>query len=458
MRAVLAAAALWASLARAQEGPRSATSLTQQGVPGGKRTLVLLQEAQTQATHSNFFRGLADRGHELSFALASDKELSLYEHGERLFDNLCLFAPNAAAFGAQSADDVLGFLRDGGNVLLTGDVTTSDPVRRLAAEVGIDLDESDSQVIDHASYDYELSAVVSRGATPLKHVLGEAAGPGTEVRFRGIGHAVSEDNYLAVPILVGNPTTFSAAPGAAIEDYPENIGADTLLVSGVQGHNNARLAFCGSLALFSDAFGYAGNEAFANGLGKWAFNEAGVLQYSNVTHSRVDGSPPELLLKQKDKPDLPYSLFPDPEITRNSLVYRIKDTLRYEVTIREWDAEAGDWRPFDADDVQLEFVMLDPFIRTTLESDGRGTFSTSFMAPDTYGIFKFKLLYRRPGYSTLHVEKVVSVRPFKHNEYDRYITSAYPYYTTAFVMMAAVAAFSYMFLFTEDKVVLLKQD
>jgi hypothetical protein len=32
----------------------------------------------------------------------------------------------------------------------------------------------------------------------------------------------------------------------------------------------------------------------------------------------------EHLLATKEKPDLPFSLFPDPELNRQSLVYRIK--------------------------------------------------------------------------------------------------------------------------------------
>lgn len=32
--------------------------------------------------------------------------------------------------------------------------------------------------------------------------------------------------------------------------------------------------------------------------------------------------------------------------------------------------EDGKWVPFEADDVQLEFVRIDPFVRTTLKSKG----------------------------------------------------------------------------------------
>lgn len=33
---------------------------------------------------------------------------------------------------------------------------------------------------------------------------------------------------------------------------------------------------------------------------------------------------PDHLLGEKPKPDLPFSLFPDPELNKQSLVYRIK--------------------------------------------------------------------------------------------------------------------------------------
>jgi oligosaccharyltransferase complex subunit beta len=31
----------------------------------------------------------------------------------------------------------------------------------------------------------------------------------------------------------------------------------------------------------------------------------------------------------------------------------------------------GDWRPFEGSDVQLEFVRIDPFVRTTLKRKSR---------------------------------------------------------------------------------------
>jgi Oligosaccharyltransferase 48 kDa subunit beta len=66
--------------------------------------------------------------------------------------------------------------------------------------------------------------------------------------------------------------------------------------------------------------------------------------------------------------------------------------------------QQGGWRPFAADDVQLEFIMLDPYERITLSNDAAtapGVFTTTFMAPDTYGIFKLRVMYRRVGLTVL---------------------------------------------------------
>jgi len=44
----------------------------------------------------------------------------------------------------------------------------------------------------------------------------------------------------------------------------------------------------------------------------------------------------------------------------------------------------------------------------------------------------------------------VSVRPLQHTEYERFIPSAYPYYVSAFSMMAGVFLFSIVFLHYKD--------
>jgi len=130
-------------------------------------------------------------------------------------------------------------------------------------------------------------------------------------------------------------------------------------------------------------------------------------------------------------------------------VYRIKDDVVYSVVVEEYDGDQGGWKPYVAKDMQLELVMLDPYIRTYLTPDSTtGRFSTQVKIPDAHGVYKFRVMYRRPGYTTLMMNTMVSIRPFKHDEYERFIYSAYPYYTSAFSMMAGFFVFSFFFLYS----------
>lgn len=111
----------------------------------------------------------------------------------------------------------------------------------------------------------------------------------------------------------------------------------------------------------------------------------------------------------------------------------------------------GKWEAFKNTDVQLEFIRLDPFVRTTLKPTSSGNFVAQFKIPDVYGIFKFDVDYNRIGYTHLFSSTQVSVRPLKHTEYDRFITAAYPYYASAFSMMVAVFFFSFIQLYHHDQ-------
>ncbi len=266
---------------------------------------------------------------------------------------------------------------------------------------------------------------------------------------------MSKESILAVPVLAGNPSTYSFFPNKVVSDAPESIGSQTVLVSAIQGRNNARVVISGSLELFSNNFFGAeisrapsGNRPFSQASSKWTFRESGILRFRDIAHHKKDGSPPDVILHEKERPDLPITLYPDPEITRNSLVYRIKDEIVYSMIVEEY--VDGLWKPFHADDMQMEFVMLDAYVRKTMTPDADGKFACLFTAPDSYGVFKFRVLYRRLGYSILHAETQVSIRPFKHNEYERFIFSAYPYYASAFSATIALFVFSIFFLFSSD--------
>ncbi|KAE8594626.1 hypothetical protein XENTR_v10019721 [Xenopus tropicalis] len=132
-----------------------------------------------------------------------------------------------------------------------------------------------------------------------------------------------------------------------------------------------------------------------------------------------------------------YSFFPDKPITQE-----------YSIVIEQ--LSNGKWVPFDGDDIQLEFVRIDPFVRTFLKKNG-GKYSVQFKLPDVYGVFQFKVDYNRLGYTHLYSTTQVSVRPLQHTQYERFIPSAYPYYASAFSVMFGLFIFSIVFLHMKEK-------
>ena len=79
-------------------------------------------------------------------------------------------------------------------------------------------------------------------------------------------------------------------------------------------------------------------------------------------------------------------------------------------------------------------------------NDKNGRFEGKFKIPDVYGVFQFKVDYVRPGLTRLYSTTQFSVRPLRHNQYERFIVSAYPYYASSFSMMIGVFIFSLVFL------------
>jgi len=156
----------------------------------------------------------------------------------------------------------------------------------------------------------------------------------------------------------------------------------------------------------------------------WLFKQRGVLRARNIHHH---------LVKDKSTPRF----------------YTIKDDISFNVQVDEF--VHGKWMPFNGTDVQLEFVRIDPFVRTTLKNKG-GQLETQFRIPDIYGIFKFVVDYNRIGYTNLFSATQVSVHPLRHTEYERFISSAYPYYISAFSMMAGAFLLSFIVLYHRDDV------
>ncbi|OCT71102.1 hypothetical protein XELAEV_18038011mg [Xenopus laevis] len=413
------------------------------GLRAGPRTLVLMENINLRETHSLFFRSLSDRGFDLSFKTADDPSLSLIKYGEFLYDNLIIFSPSVEDFGGNiNIETISSFIDGGGSVLVAASSDIGDPLRELGSECGIEFDEEKTAVIDHHNYDIsdpgQHTLIVADSENLLKAPTIVGKTPLNPILFRGVGMVADPDNPLVLDILTGSSTSYSFFPDKPITQYPHAVGKNTLLIAGLQARNNARVVFSGSLDFFSDSFfnsavqkaasgsnRYAktGNYELAMALSRWVFKEEGVLRVGEVSHHRVgESSPPS--------------------------AYTVTDLVEYSIVIEK--LSDGKWVPFDGDDIQLEFVRIDPFVRTFLKKNG-GKYSVQFKLPDVYGVFQFKVDYNRLGYTHLYSTTQISVRPLQHTQYERFIPSAYPYYASAFSVMFGLFIFSIVFLHMKEK-------
>ncbi|CAH1112817.1 unnamed protein product [Psylliodes chrysocephalus] len=406
-------------------------------------TLVLLDNQVIKETHSIFFKSLQDRGYTLTFKIADDASLVLSRYGEYLYKNLIIFAPTVEEFGGNlNVEIITQFVDEGGNVLVAGSSVTGDVLRELASECGFEVDDEGAFVIDHLNYDitdegqHTKLVVSSENLIDAPVIVGPKKGI-APMLYQGTGILTDVENPLVLPLLTADSTAYSFNPDQPIKEYPHAVGRDTVLIAGLQARNNARVVFSGSLAFFSDEFFTAatqkaqggessmksGNEDVAITISQWVFKEHGQLRVRSVKHHKEG---------EKEAPK----------------DYTIMDDVVYTIEIDI--LEKGQWKPFTAKDIQLEFVRIDPFVRTTLKRNPSGQYEAKFKIPDVYGVYQFKVDYDRVGYTRLFSTTQVSVRPLQHTQYERFITSAYPYYTGAFSMMLGVFVFSFVFLHLKD--------
>lgn len=110
----------------------------------------------------------------------------------------------------------------------------------------------------------------------------------------------------------------------------------------------------------------------------------------------------------------------------------------------------GVWAPYIASDVQLQFIMLEPYYRVTLDRD-LGTYSYKFRVPQRLGVFRFVVDYTRYGLSNLDEQSEVSVIQWRHDAFPRFLTRAYPFYLSVMVLIGGFFVFIVGFLFSEFK-------
>lgn len=417
-----------------------------------RKVLVLLDNQSIKDSHSTYFKSLVDNGLDLDFKQADSSSLGLFKYGERLYSHVLIFAPSVEEFGGQvKVESLANFVDDGGNILVAGGQNLGEAIRELSAEFGFELDDESTRVVDHFNYDVKLDDGTHTAISASSDLLLQASTiVGSNAKkpllFRGVALLPDKENPLSLEILRAPSTAYSSSSSRPAALFPAGVSSNIALIGAMQARNNARVVVSGSLDFFSNAFFEAGvnsieiddltkntqtqksgNEELALALSLWAFQKSGVLKVGSVQHHRAgeNATPSD---------------------------YTVKDNVEYSIEILQLEGEK--WVPFKGTDVYLEFVRIDPFVRTNMMRKD-GLFVSKFVVPDVYGVYQFKVDYNRLGYTHLFSTTQVSVRPYKHTEYERFIGSAYPYYLSALSMIAGTFVFVLVFnSFKEDDVVI----
>lgn len=402
----------------------NATASTQ--IEEGKKTLVILDKGKSlnefKQSHSQFLKLIEDLGQTVHINQVDDTTLKLSKYGEFLYDNILVLCPQADVFrGSLGVKDIIEFIDSGRNVFVVGSHASGSITSDLAAEVGFDFKEMPSK------RDYSNTKL-----NDIYHIIGDKTKyPHTTFSYSGTQLKMLK-NELSLEILSNN---------APVDDIRANTAtkySNNVLIGVTQARNNARVVVSGSMDFFGDkAFETSkqANKHLARELLRWVFKRKALLRYSGVQHKKlnIDTSPPST----------------DIAMQTHFEGYTIMDDIEYKIKIEIY--EDGKWTNYRADDVQLEFVRIDPFIRQTMKQEADGTYVARFRVPDVYGVFKFQVDYQKEGLTYLFSTTQVSVRPLRHNEYERFIYSAYPYYLSAFLMMAYLYIFSFVYLYQQKE-------
>jgi oligosaccharyltransferase complex subunit beta len=401
------------------------------------KTLVLLESDLSKAKYSLFLSALRDRGHSLSLKSRNAQgghAANLLEFGERVYDNLLVLDDSATINGANGYNSLLEFVDAGGNVLSTVGENASTMMRKFASRMGIRLSEEGVKVesmsgsVDGVVRTAEWS--MAANAAPFSDLNADAL-DAAPLLFDGVALSTKKSAHLAMSLLSARDVYAAKRNEDGSTLPPEKgifeAGAAIALAAATQTRESARVTFVGSARMLSNALmaGASANGVVAERLSQWTFGERWLIKVKSLEHFSAA----------------------DTTVTSPTR-YRIADEISVIAKLVEYRADCDCEVPFTgATDVELELIRLDAFHREVMSECGEGAYCTTFTLPDTFGVFKVSVDYLRRGLGHATAVEVISVRPFFHNEYDRFLSIATPYYAASFSMIAGFVVFTLAFVF-----------
>lgn len=434
--------------------------------PLKKQTTVLYDGSNSQ--YSKLISRLENFKYEISLVNINENEndseknnnhIKLFSNGFRLVENLLILPINTKKLPDNlSSSELIQFVNDGGNIMVfTTPENSQTDVIIFLNELGIYPSPKNYGYIDYHSNGIEIrnenlvkeNKILSENDNNNNNLISKIFNSilSTDSSNNGqkllISSCLLSNNKYLFPVLQGSETSFSINLKDSINSINSestwSIGKQNYLITGFQALNNARILWSGiDQFLNDDTF----EEEIVDELIKWCFQIKGLIKAGHIHHSKLTSG-------GFDKDEIL-----DGKQNISNINYKIKDMVSYEIGLSTWDGE--NWSPFkDVKDLQLEFIMLDPYYRLNLSDtlteseDGEyELYGVQFRVPDQHGMFTFGVNYQRSGLSYINENDVVPIRHLANDEYPRSweITNSWVYITSAVSVVAAWFIFSIVFV------------
>lgn len=324
---------------------------------------------------------------------------------------------------------LLRFLDAGHNLFAVTAHGYTDYMSKVVEAIGVDLDNKHHRVIDHQNVaelldDGSRTFVHAGGLVESKYLFGEEKIEGGDVVFSGPGATLFKDNELVDAVVWGSASAYSVGGDKAMVRVPRAVGSGCVFGAAVGMRGGGRAAYWGSLeALGNEAMGkYERHGKAMRSLLGWSMGQGGRLRVGKRRWEVVGG--------------------------QGRTEVRVGDVVRFEMEVEE--LVGGEWRVWEGRDMQVELGMLNVWARKRLvKAEGRWM-RAEVLVPDRIGVYSFRVEYWRVGMDWVSVREEVAVRPFLHNEYERFIGMASPYYAGAFSMLVGVWLMSLVVMWGGD--------
>ncbi|GME79198.1 unnamed protein product [Ambrosiozyma monospora] len=313
------------------------------------KTLVIYDKDDTDfiSEHTQFLSLLKSRSLDYEVKSTFEFDNTIFEHGQKLYQNIIVFPTHAKTIVDER--DLLKFSQKGGNLFIITDNTgIQTDVAIFLNQLGIYPSPKGYNYVDHHVKD---ANVISE--PNLKYLTNAKV---DELAFNDGSVALLSNSELLIPVLQASKSSFSANidDGVINRETTWHSGDQGFRIVGFQGLNNARLTWVGSPAFFADGANYS--EDLVADLVDFTLHVKGSIKTEFISHINVD---------------------------TNETSYKVGDNAKFQIGLSHWNGE--DWVPLNTlEDLQLEFIMLDPYYRLNLTLESDGVYSTTFKIPDQH--------------------------------------------------------------------------